>query len=134
MILGGGMIGMEAAEQLMEKGKEVMVVEMLPEVARDMEPITKKILFSKIEGKVKILVNTKVKEFTHEGVIAIQDDKEINLGNFDDVILTVGTHPVADMYDQVKDLAKEVYVIGDAKKPGQIYHATHQAYELAITI
>ncbi len=134
MILGGGMIGMEAAEQLMEKGKEVMVVEMLPDVARDMEPITKKILFSKIEGKVKILVNTKVKEFTPDGVIAIQDDKEINLGNFDDVILTVGTHPVADIYEQVKDLAKEVYVIGDAKKPGQIYHATHQAYDLAINI
>ncbi len=131
MILGGGMIGMEAAEQLLEMGKEVMVVEMLPDVARDMEPITKKILFSKIEGKVKILVNTKVKEFTKDGVIAIQDNKEINLGNFDDVILTVGTHPVNDLYEQVKDLAKEVYVIGDAKRPGQIYHATHQAYEIA---
>ncbi len=134
MILGGGMIGMEAAEKLLEEGKEVMVVEMLPDVARDMEPITKKILFGKIEGKVKILVNTKVKEFTKEGVIAIQDDKEINLGNFDDVILTVGTHPVADLYEQVKDLAKESYVIGDAKKPGQIYHATHEAYELAKNI
>ncbi len=134
MILGGGMIGMEAAEKLLEEGKEVMVVEMLPDVARDMEPITKKILFSKIEGKVKILVNTKVKEFTKDGVIAIQDDKEINLGNFDDVILTVGTHPVADLYEQIKDLAKESYVIGDAKKPGQIYHATHDAYELAKNI
>ncbi len=134
MILGGGMTGMEAAEKLIEEGKEVMVVEMLPEVARDMEPITKKILFSKIEGKAKILVNTKVKEFTKDGVIAIQDDKEINLGNFDDVILAVGTHPVADLYEQVKDLAKESYIIGDAKKPGQIYHATHQAYELAKNI
>ncbi len=134
MILGGGMIGMEAAEQLIEKGKEVMVVEMLPDVARDMEPITKKILFNKIEGKVKILVNTKVKEFTKNGVIAIQDDKEVNLGNFDDVILTVGTHPVNNLYDQVKDLAKEVYIIGDAEKPGQIYHATHKALEIAKNI
>lgn len=134
MILGGGMIGMEAAEQLIDRGKEVVVVEMLPDVARDMEPITKKILFKKIEGKVKILVNTKVKEFTPDGVIAIQNDEEVNLGQFDDVILTVGTHPVSEVYDQVKDLAKEVYVIGDAKKPGQIYHATHQAYDLALEI
>jgi pyruvate/2-oxoglutarate dehydrogenase complex dihydrolipoamide dehydrogenase (E3) component len=51
--IGGGMVGLEVAEYLVRREHQVTVVELLDDIARDMEPITR---------------NLTVKELTNSGV------------------------------------------------------------------
>ena len=41
VVIGGGLVGMEAAEYLAESGSRVTVLEMLPEVCADIGPVRK---------------------------------------------------------------------------------------------
>ena len=49
VVIGGGMVGLETAEYLAEKGCDVQVIEMLPEVGQDMEPFSKIFLLERFQ-------------------------------------------------------------------------------------
>ncbi|MFZ3130534.1 MAG: FAD-dependent oxidoreductase, partial [Desulfosporosinus sp.] len=69
-IIGGGQVGVETAEWLAEKGKEVTVIEMLPEVAKDMPHTVKVPLMLNLQDYgVRILTNTCVKEIASLSVL-----------------------------------------------------------------
>jgi 2,4-dienoyl-CoA reductase (NADPH2) len=135
LIIGGGMVGLECAEYLAKRDHEITVVELLKEIARDMEPITKKLTVSQLSSSnVKILTDTRVIRFD-KGMTFIEiDGKEELLGKFDSVVLAVGTRSVNDLIKPLEKRGTEVKVIGDAKKPGQIYDAIRDGFEIAIGI
>jgi len=50
------------------------------------------------------------------------------------LILCTGRQPVNGLVQAVRELVKEVYVIGDSVAPRKIKDAVWEAYKLAITI
>lgn len=71
LIIGGGMVGSETADLLSEHGHEVTIVEMLPEIGRDVQEAVRYFLFKRLEEKrVTVYTNTKVIEFLTDGVKA----------------------------------------------------------------
>ena len=127
LIVGGGMIGIEAADHLVDSGKVVTVVEMLSDIARDMEPITRTLTLSRLnKSGVKVFTNTKLEKFDGNHAICFVEGKEEDIGEFDAVVFSVGVKPNPSPVGSIK--------IGDAHTPGQIYDAVHSGFETALKL
>jgi 2,4-dienoyl-CoA reductase-like NADH-dependent reductase (Old Yellow Enzyme family) len=77
VVIGGGMVGCETAEWIAQQGKQVIIVEQLAEVARDMESRTLKLLLERLEyHRVEIICGTKVECCKGDKVICRQGGVE----------------------------------------------------------
>ncbi len=135
LVIGGGMVGLEAAEFLAHRQHEVTVVELLEEVARDMEPITKKLTLGGLVSQgVTIYTGTEVSRVEGKKVYVKKEGKEELLGEFDSIVVAVGTRSVNELEPQLRERGVEVKIIGDAKKPRQVYDAIRDGYDVAVTL
>jgi 2,4-dienoyl-CoA reductase (NADPH2) len=135
LVIGGGLAGIEVAEFLASKKHTVTIVEMLEDIARDMEPITRRLTLKMLHAMdVKIFTNTTISWFDEKKAYVIDKGGELLLGEFDTVVAAVGMRTLDDMDQVLRDRGFEVIVIGDAKKPRQIYDAVKDGYEAALGI
>lgn len=139
LVAGGGLIGAETADYLAEQGREVTIIEMNPEIASDLDPYGKPMLLKELSVHgVSLLKNAAIQEFLRDGVIykdTTKEDAELQTqAGFDSVVLALGTRNYNPFADALNEIVNEVYVIGDAKKAGKVYAATHEAAEVAMSI
>ncbi len=136
VVLGGGSVGVSTTDFLREKGKKVVIIEMLEDIALDMEPLTKMMLIKKLtsDSKVKIWANTKVTKITPEGVVVERGWEKIVLKEIDNVVLALGAKPNSNLADDLKEKLSCCYLIGDAKKPRKITEAIEEGFEVAYNI
>jgi len=67
---GGGLVGSETALYLAENHNDVTIIEMLPDIAMGMEPISKKYLLRELEDHhVTIFRSSRIKELTENSVM-----------------------------------------------------------------
>lgn len=122
---------METAEFLVRNGHEVKVVEMLEDVARDVLPITRNLTLKHLaETGVEILTGTEVTRFEKKRTFAVSDGAEKYLGEFDSVVVAVGTRPVNELEMLLRQERLNVTVIGDAKAPRQIGDAVKEGFQV----
>lgn len=139
LVAGGGLIGAETANFLAEQKREVTLIEMKPEFVPDLDPYAKPMLLQELrENQVTMLANAAIQEFLPDGV-TYQDVRHANgpvrtLDGFDSIVLALGHRSYQPFANALEEFVSEVYVIGDAKKAGFVYEATHQAVDLATTI
>lgn len=131
VILGGGLIGCETGIYLGMQGKDVTIVEMRDELAKDANDFHKMALNMEFEKYVKSMVNTKAKEITKEGVICIHEAGQEQLLFADTVIIAVGVRPNTDAVNELSGLTKEFYMIGDCVQAGQVTQAVQQGYYIS---
>jgi len=135
LILGGGLVGIELAEQLAGNGREVVVVEVLEDVARDMEAITRKMTLKRLQSlPVEIHTQTRLLRF-EEGEAHVRNEmtgEEQTLGPFDSVLVAVGHRSHDPLSAALREAGLEVEVVGDARAPGQVWDATQTGHD-AIT-
>jgi len=135
VVVGGGLVGCETADYLAGQGKEVTIVEMLRHTARDIGPAARYFLRQRMAAKgIKIMTSTTVEEITDEGLKVKSGEGSQTLGPVDTVVLATGAVSVNELGPAVGDTVPEVYVIGDACKPGKILAAVEQAADLARTL
>jgi len=135
LILGGGLVGIELAEQLARNDREVVVVEVLEDVARDMEAITRKMTLKRLQSlPVEIHTQTRLLRFEHgEALVGNETTgEERTLGRFDSVLVAVGHRSHDPLSAALREAGLEVEVVGDARAPGQVWDAT-QGGRAAIT-
>ncbi len=136
VILGGGQVGFETAEFLLEKDNKITVLEMLDNVATDMETITRFDMIQRLQEEKDI------EWFTGEKVVEIDDNtvitENIDGSKFeyesDRIVLALGTEAVNDNLDKYKETFSEVYKVGDAREPRRIYQAVKEGAEVGISI
>jgi 2,4-dienoyl-CoA reductase-like NADH-dependent reductase (Old Yellow Enzyme family)/thioredoxin reductase len=128
VVVGGGTVGCETAELLVRKGKKVTILEMLSDIALDMETRSRTFMLERFrEHGIKALTNSKVEEITEGGVI-IKDKKgrkrEIAA---DSAILALGSVPNRKA---AESLATSVpsYMIGDCVRPRKILDSIYEGY------
>ncbi len=132
VVVGGGLVGCETADYLAQQGKEVTVVEMLRHTARDIGPSARYFLRRRMAEKgIRILTSTIVEEIVDGGVRVKTGEASQLLSPVDTVVLATGAESVNELEPKVKDMVSEVYVIGDAARPGKIMAAVEQAADLA---
>jgi 2,4-dienoyl-CoA reductase-like NADH-dependent reductase (Old Yellow Enzyme family)/NADPH-dependent 2,4-dienoyl-CoA reductase/sulfur reductase-like enzyme len=134
LVAGGGEVGLETADYLLNKGlaDEVTVVEMRPEMGMDMGGLGKLSLFVNqfpkyLPHRLKLLTNTFIDSITQHGLLV----RDRNYHNFelkaDTVVMALGYTTNARLRDQLSGIAPETHVIGDAMRPRRIINAIHEA-------
>lgn len=137
LVVGGGMVGCEAAEFLAERGHEVAIVEMKNEIGADVVPETKPYLFANFEAHhVDLRPGAKVSEFFTDGVsYTLADGTEGEARGYDNVILAMGSRAYNPLEETIKEFVPEVYTIGEAAKaPGNACIATGEAFDVAVQL
>ncbi|MDI6871862.1 MAG: FAD-dependent oxidoreductase [Bacillota bacterium] len=134
-IIGGGEVGLETAEFLVERGKSVVVLEMLPEVGLDMEPVTRRDLLARL-AKMPVSLHTGllVTEVSPDSVHGLDGRRRPVSFPAETVILALGSTPVNDLVPELKDGIPEVYLIGDARVPRRIIEATYEGMAAALSL
>ncbi|MEM2633434.1 MAG: FAD-dependent oxidoreductase [Nitrososphaerota archaeon] len=131
VIIGGGMVGCETAEYLIKKGKKVKIIEMLPDIAVDVEFRSRTFLLERLHlNKVDILVNTELKEVMDNKAILINKKGEKIVLEADNIVLACGSKPNNELAKIIKPTFKKVYEIGDCKKPRKVLEAIHEGFHI----
>ncbi|WP_052330311.1 CoA-disulfide reductase [Virgibacillus sp. MSP4-1] len=129
VVVGGGFIGLEMAENLHERGLEVTIVEMSNQVMGPIDYEMASIIHRHLEEKgVNLILDDGVKQFENEGkTIITQNGKQIDT---DMILLSIGVRPENELAVQAGlDVGKrggiqvnehlqtsdsDIYAIGDA--------------------
>lgn len=118
VIIGGGLVGAELADQLSFYGSQVTIVEMLDDIAKEANGIVRGRLMDRLTKKhVSMLTNTTVTECTADGV-KIKDARgqESTITGVDNVVLAVGSRSDYALADALADYDGQVVALGDASK------------------
>ena len=131
VVIGGGLVGSETALTLAELGKQVTIIEMLPEIVPDHEPGAKAALtFQLNEKNVAIQTGKKVKQITSDGVVC-EDGQKVSC---ELVVNATGLAANCQEVRTLSDIVPNTYVIGDCVAARKIYNATHEAWKTVFKI
>jgi len=131
VIVGGGLVGCEAALCLSGVDKSIVIIEMLPEILADVSIFSKFTLMEKMrEVSIRWLTATNLLEINENEVVA---ENSLGKNNFvaDTIILATGFLADDQLHRILEDKGYEVYKIGDCLNPGKIFDAVHNAYTIA---
>ena len=137
LVVGGGMVGCEAAEYLAERGHQVAVIEMKDVIAADVTPENRRYMFENFEeNHVLLRPGAKVTQFYADGVdYALADGTTDSLRGYDNIVLAMGSRSNTALKETAEKVAGQVLVIGEAAKaPGNAVLATGDALEAALKI
>ncbi|MDO9209602.1 MAG: FAD-dependent oxidoreductase [Deltaproteobacteria bacterium] len=132
VVVGGGLIGMETADFLSQKGTQVTLVETLKR-----SPVLKitshgYMLHTRLRDKnCKLLFNTVVKRIAEGSVTILSGGEEQTLSPVDQVIIAVGLKPRDDWQQILPARGIRHWVIGDACQPRRIIEATEEGAKAA---
>ena len=126
LIIGGGLIGCETAEFIAGRGSAVTVLEMLPEVARDMEGRTRRYMMPRLKNYgVTLLTGTQVLHIDDKGIVTVKtpDGEERTLPAFDTLVTAVGYRPETRLADALRTAGIAFTRIGDCEHVAKILNA-----------
>ncbi|NLA86391.1 MAG: FAD-dependent oxidoreductase, partial [Clostridiales bacterium] len=143
VIVGGGAVGLEAAIDFKQLGKDVTVVEMLDSEKHHMalrassKHAGDEMLAIADELKIPLHLNNRLEEVRDDKVIC----KDMVTGELkeypcDTVLLALGMTPLHDVVAELRRCAPEteVFIVGDALAVGNISTATNGGFQAAIHI
>jgi len=127
LIIGGGLVGLELAEFLVERGSSVTVVEESPSLAPQMSiPRRWRTLHVLREHGAKLLCRTRVKVITEAGALVETAEGETQLLKANQILIASGAIPNRELADslerqfRLEDQSCDVHVIGDSNEVGYI--------------
>jgi len=124
VVVGGGLVGCETADFLSSYGKEVTIVEMLPQLASDMAMGPRDLLLERLrQNRVVALTSATTVEITADSVVVEHEGHRDTIGGMDTIVLAMGVTSVNELANVIKGKVPEVHVIGDAKTPGKALDA-----------
>jgi 2,4-dienoyl-CoA reductase-like NADH-dependent reductase (Old Yellow Enzyme family)/thioredoxin reductase len=133
VVIGGGLVGMEAADFLREKGvKDITVVEML-----DSSPVLALaahgyMLHSRLRAAgIKFLFGTTVRRIEEKAVVVSKNNEERRLDPVDQVVVAIGVTPRNDLKDMLVKKGIRHFIVGDASAPRRIIEATTEGAKAA---
>jgi len=133
-VIGGGMVGTEAAAQLSLQLKMVTVVEMLPSLATDMFINNRDDLLKLLEEQhVGVITNAKVTAVCEQGVL-YEKNGEIKLLPCETVVLATGTRSLNNLAQELEDYPGTVQVVGDAVAPRKALEAIREGFVAGLSI
>ena len=130
-VIGGGLTGCEIAYELALQGKKVSIVEMKDDLIAQTGVCLANSSYLRewFElHKVPVYLNTALKEVKDDSIICINNNKEIEI-KCDSVISSAGYIP-----DPLSPKKKNVYLIGDCDKVGNLRTVIWKAYECEMKI
>lgn len=134
VIAGGGLVGVETAEYLVQKGHQVTIVEMAEKVAREESSTILPTMMAGFKAHgVNVLTFHKVKSFNDGSVTVEVLDKDGNVLETKDIACDVVVNALASSKVRLSFEGVNVHYVGDCADgaPCNIDNATKSAYDVA---
>ncbi|HWR23823.1 MAG TPA: FAD-dependent oxidoreductase [Feifaniaceae bacterium] len=136
-VIGGGLTGCEIAYNLAKEGKTPVIIEMMDGILKveGLCPANKIMLLDLLNSyNVEVHVNAMAKEITDKGVTISENGTELFIPA-DSVVSAAGYDSYCMIAPNIyKDIAPEVYAIGDCKCVGNLLGVVKDAYDVAFNI
>jgi len=134
VIIGGGHTGGETAKYLAKQGKKVTILRRGPRIAIEAGWSTRTLLLEELKNLgVSLLTNVQYKEVIAKGIRIIKDGKE-HILPFDSLVIAVGVKANNKLFKQLEGKLGPIYLIGDAREPGNAVEAIEEARLTALDI
>jgi len=132
VVVGAGLVGLETADFLIEKGKEVIILEMLDTMAADTGNANRIYFEDRFAEKgVGVLLNAKVTKIDKEGVIYNQKGWAKKILGVDTVVLATGAVANDSLWDAVRGKKKDkIFAVGDCAKARNAMDAIYEASKI----
>lgn len=130
VIIGGGACGVETAHFLLDQGKKVTIVEMLPEIARDEKFARKVFILESLAKKgANVAVSSPVRKITEGNELIVRKNgKDESVGKFDSFVMALGVRTENSLTKFLEGMVPAVYEVGDAyASPSNGFSAIHHA-------
>jgi 2-enoate reductase len=131
------MIGCETAIWLAEQGKQVTLVEMLPELMAGFlsVPLMNRMMLTDLLAlnKVNVLTGVTIREITDEGIIVNTGDSGKTI-KADTIVIATGLKSDDGLYQALKGRFSTVYTVGDCREPRNIMGAIWDGFEVGRTL
>ena len=131
-IIGGGLVGTEAAINIAKHGGEVILIEAEPIIAKDAFRPNREHLLMMIENNnVQVYTETIVDEI-HNNILKCisNNEKSIKL-KIDKVIFCTGMSSENEIVEFFNDKRIDIIPVGDCLKPGRVIDAVWKSYRIA---
>lgn len=135
VVVGGGLVGLEVAEFLKEKGATVTVLEQLAEVGADLGDVRKASVMGNIYGAgIATITGAQCKGFK-EGAVLIEKEGKADEIPCDYAVVAVGarSRDTSELEAACRRLSIPWFVMGDAAKARRALNATAEAAQFART-
>ena len=134
VLIGGGLVGLELAEFLVERGRTVTVLEPSPDLGAELAIIRRaRVLHMLREDGVAIVQNAPIEEITSDEVVYNVDGTSQSVAA-DNVIISMGAQTDSGLVDALRGCGIEATAIGDCADVGYIEGAVLSARKLAVTL
>lgn len=136
VVVGGGLLGMETALWLAEKGQEVSLISDIGLGGRKgvEEHFVFRTLFNRlVHARIPLYLHSPVVEITGQSVHMAVGDNIFSIAA-DTVVLAVGAQPVNQLAQDLDDTGIEIHVVGDCVEPRHASAATYEAAQAALQI
>ena len=135
LMVGGGMVGVETADFLAQRGKKVIVVEATKQVASGMDMnhwfhVRRRLR----EGGVEILTNALVDEATEKSVVLRIGEERRTVEGIETIIVAMGVRSRNELAEQLKGIVPEVQAIGDAREVRNALEAVLEGVKIGAKI
>jgi NADPH-dependent 2,4-dienoyl-CoA reductase/sulfur reductase-like enzyme len=135
VIVGGGQVGLETADFLLNQGKEVIILEMLKRSGQDMSPRARKMILEKLsQNGVEILTEAKAMSVKEDGVVFNRAGVVDQVRGVDSVIVAAGTAPQEVGIRGLEKMGLPMRWIGDCTVPRKAFEAIHEGFSVGMEI
>lgn len=133
-VLGGGLIGTEAAINLAMNGSDVTLIEKKPEIATDAflpNKLHLKILLA--ENNVKVLSSSEIVEIKDNQICCRNNttSENITINDVEKIVYCLGMEADTEVLEILKQTKTPVIKVGDCIAPGKVIDAVWEAYRKA---
>lgn len=135
VIIGGGLVGLELAEFLVERGRQVAVLEPGSHLGRELAIVRRwRVLDNLRSHDVPLLTDIRVERITGSAVEYCDRNGDTQQLPVDSVVLAIGAEPDDSLATSFEATGLKVQRIGDCGVLGYIDGAIHSAAEVALRL
>lgn len=135
VIIGGGQVGCELGEFLLEQGKKITIVEILPKICADVEFLNRKLLLKRI-GKLnpKIVTGATISEVDKEKLIYLDKEGKEKYIEFGAIVVAAGYQPDEALFHLRRYAPVETHFVGDCVGARGIYAAIREGNDVGCRV
>lgn len=134
-IIGGGMVGIETADLLIQRGCRITIIEAAPTVAPAMARNNRvDILLRLAAAGVAILKNTQVAEVEDSALRLISQGETKKIPRDPYLVSAIGPASQRTIVPVLEKLGVEYALVGDALRPGDFLNAIRDAWMIGLSV
>lgn len=135
VIIGGGLVGLELAEFLIERGRQVAVLEPGSRLGRELAIVRRwRVLDNLRSHQVPLMADVSVTRIDDSGVDYRDSNGDSQRLPANSVVMAMGAEPDDSLATQLAAAGLSVQRIGDCGELGYIDGAIHSAAEVALRV